>query len=833
MPVFSIALLLLIVMVAPGYAAAAEMQAASLQKRAIQRIDDYIEHFRRTGDQKTLLPELQKAEQELSQSFAEFQRAGDLQAAALSLIKLGDTQRLQNKWNDALPYYRDAETLARQAGHRAYQAKALMGQARTEYLGLREYGKALSHVEAAIELSSKLDDRSYLFDSLEIKGQIQITQGELIAAFDTLSRAFSVAQNVHDQKSLLYAYFDRADIYLKFAEKCDYERTFEPCYEALVHAKDNYSQALSIARNLGYQGLAGFAESFLREADMRKELIRSQERMHAMVVETSVFHPREPRDVLVHDKFLPAGADLPAGLLAWIQQSGGFAKTGDARGSYIQGLLFDMRGDRDQALQSYLKAVDLLEQDRRRLRDEQSRGTFFEDKIEFYYAPILHLLERGSQAEAFALMERSRSRGLADMLASRSVSLGGGRDQSLYGAVQKAWAEIARLQAEFFVENSKPDLERSPDVISRTGQELKKLEGEFRQLVDRMGREAPKARSLVVSEPVSLKALQQAMERDGYEVLQYLVLEHGVILWHISGDAVHVRNVFLPRSELARKVEALRDSLSRGDRAFDARTAQELYLFLVQPAKQWVKTDHLVVIPHEDLAYIPFQVFQNPTDKRFLGEEYQITYSPSATVRATFARSGDAGGTLLAIADPDITKAQEEVRTIAKLFPGRSRIVDEQLVRETDIKAWAADYDILHLSAHGRFDAQDPLLSYVQLGAGGLDDGKLTAAEMFGLPLGRTRLVVLSACETGRAQATHANEIVGMERALLYAGAKALVLSSWKVDSDSTALWMEIFYREARKQPLSEAARRALVAVKEHPQYGHPYFWGAFTLTGR
>ena len=113
------------------------------------------------------------------------------------------------------------------------------------------------------------------------------------------------------------------------------------------------------------------------------------------------------------------------------------------------------------------------------------------------------------------------------------------------------------------------------------------------------------------------------------------------------------------------------------------------------------------------------------------------------------------------------------------------------------------------------------------------DDGKLTAAEIFGLTLKKARLVVLSACETGQAEATHANEIVGMVRALLYAGADTLVLSSWNVESASTALWMKTFYHEAQAKPLSEATRLALVAVKKHPQYHHPYYWGPFLMIGK
>jgi CHAT domain-containing protein len=104
---------------------------------------------------------------------------------------------------------------------------------------------------------------------------------------------------------------------------------------------------------------------------------------------------------------------------------------------------------------------------------------------------------------------------------------------------------------------------------------------------------------------------------------------------------------------------------------------------------------------------------------------------------------------------------------------------------------------------------------------------------MFGLPLRRNALVVLSACETGRAESTDSNEIVGMVRPLLYAGAGGLVLSDWEVDAASTRVWMETFYRAGQTHPAPEAARAALVAVKSHPEYSHPFFWAPFVMTGK
>jgi len=191
------------------------------------------------------------------------------------------------------------------------------------------------------------------------------------------------------------------------------------------------------------------------------------------------------------------------------------------------------------------------------------------------------------------------------------------------------------------------------------------------------------------------------------------------------------------------------------------------------------------------------------------------------------------GGRLLAVADPRIPAAADEVAAVARLFAGQSRIFTTPLAREADVKSAVGGYDVVHLAVHGKFDAAEPLLSYLELGAGGGDDGRLTAAEMFGLPLAKSRVVVLSACETGRAEATHANELLGMERALIYAGAPALLLSQWQVDSEATARWMEAFYEAGRTQPLPEAARIAINAVRALPQYQHPHYWAAFTLVGR
>ena len=80
----------------------------------------------------------------------------------------------------------------------------------------------------------------------------------------------------------------------------------------------------------------------------------------------------------------------------------------------------------------YLRAADLLEEDRGFLFDESARGAYVEDKVEFYNTAILHLLDRRRVQEAFDLMERSRSRVMADLIATKDIALSSPRERLLY-----------------------------------------------------------------------------------------------------------------------------------------------------------------------------------------------------------------------------------------------------------------------------------------------------------------------------------------------------------------------------------------------------------------
>jgi CHAT domain-containing protein len=811
-----------------------------LQKRAVARIDSVVDRFRRTGDTRLQISELMQAGAELAASNRALAARQSWSALAFGLIKHGHVYRLQGQWPEAIALYQSAQDAATRGRDVVKQSDALAWRALAES-ARQNLGAALSNATQAVRLAETTSDKDVLARSLDVLGSIQIAQLNLVGAGDTTNREVTAAEQATDPTAAYYAYLNRSDVYLKLAVQCDYNRSFDACFQALDRAQADLQQAMSIVRRLGYAGMVQQTEQFLRDVATRRALVQSQQSQFAAIAKTPVFQPKRAGDVLVTEKFIAGVQAIPPALVEMVRsqkqmekQLGPLAGVTDSRTAFSDGVLAEMQGNNDAALGFYVKAIDALERDRRSLRDERSRGTFAEDRINFYYSAVLQLLEHRRFADAFEMMERSRSRALVDMIASRKLGLGRPEEQRLYAESALLRTQIADAQTRLFELASEADASKNATRVNTLNAQIRTLEDQYRQVASRIAVEAPRLQNLVDSKHASLKALQDAMRSERFEMIQYLVQESGVIVWHIGPDSVAARNVFLPRTQLISKVASLQKSLADRNAKFDETTARELFLFLIQPLLPQIHSERLVIIPHEDLNYVPFQVFQNPADGKYLGERFQISYAPSASVLLGLKRSTTlAGGRLFAAADPAIVAAGGEVASIGKLFPGRSRIVSETLARESDVKSAARDYDIVHLSVHGKFNATEPMLSYVALAPGAGDDGRLTAAEMFGLPLDNSRLVVLSACETGRAEATHGNEVLGLVRALIYAGAGTLVLSYWEVDSDATALWMQSFYEAALTRPIAEAARVALMRVKSNPAYAHPYYWAAFAMIGR
>jgi CHAT domain-containing protein len=155
-------------------------------------------------------------------------------------------------------------------------------------------------------------------------------------------------------------------------------------------------------------------------------------------------------------------------------------------------------------------------------------------------------------------------------------------------------------------------------------------------------------------------------------------------------------------------------------------------------------------------------------------------------------------------------------------------------------KATSADmsqYRILHFATHGILNSEHPALSGVVLSLvdeqGKPKDGFLKLKDVYNLNL-PAELVVLSACQTALGKEIRGEGLVGLTRGFMYAGAKRVVASLWKVDDVATAELMERFYRGMLidKERPAEALRKAQMSMAKQRRWSSPYYWAAFTLQG-
>ena len=145
-------------------------------------------------------------------------------------------------------------------------------------------------------------------------------------------------------------------------------------------------------------------------------------------------------------------------------------------------------------------------------------------------------------------------------------------------------------------------------------------------------------------------------------------------------------------------------------------------------------------------------------------------------------------------------------------------------------------YSYVHLATHGVVDAVNPELSQVFLNNTETDkqnDNHLYSGEIYNLKI-NAKLVSLSACETGLGKMSDGEGIIGLSRALLYAGAQSVNVSLWKVSDSSTADLMVNFYQNIIQNNKNHtlALQQAKTSLLNSENFSAPYFWAAFILVG-
>lgn len=500
------------------------------------------------------------------------------------------------------------------------------------------------------------------------------------------------------------------------------------------------------------------------------------------------------------------------------------------------------RGEQAAALAEYRAAISSIEHTQGGLAPEL-RTYFLADKLQVYQDAIDHCLDLGQPEAAFDYLERAKSRAMVDYLASNL----GVRLRARGAAAPALLDEFARLREEhnWFYNRlygyglARPADDTPSDPASETLRAaIQERETAMARLLERLALQqaaglellpvSPQGDALALPEIDARTVLLEYYFRpDGGAV--FVRTHDGLVAVPLATTPTAIRRLLhqwqlnLDATAQALATGASLDGLGRNARGILAA----LYKALLQPVEPYLNGyDRLIAIPYGPTHAVPFHALHD--GRRFLLEAWEVSACPSSSLLRLCRerpRSGTHDALILAHSDGGrLPQVVEEARAIAAILPGECYV--EQQATRAVLQQAAPRHGILHLAAHGEARLDNPAFAHVKLA-----DGQLNTVDVFNLPLDGA-LVTLSACESGRSVVAGGDELIGLSRGFLYAGAATLVQSLWRVEERSTAELMVAFYGAlAAGQPKGAALRAAQLALREE-RGAHPYFWAPFQLIG-
>jgi CHAT domain-containing protein len=546
--------------------------------------------------------------------------------------------------------------------------------------------------------------------------------------------------------------------------------------------------------------------------------------------------------------------------------------------------LEDGAGQLEPALATLENALAVIDETRASLAAPELRASYLASQRAAYElsARVLVRLDQrhpgqGYDTRAFNISERAHARTLLDAIGDNAGQLDGAGGHQLKIRLNALDAALHELASS---EQSPHREQRIAELLTQRSQ----LELEARS---QSAGSSPRSESAA-----TLPEIRERMLRGGTVLLEYLTGPQQTDLWVVSGAGLH--HYALPgEAALQASVRRLYDALTAADRlapnlaisqrhaalasADDdaSREAQALTRSLLPMPSSQLGKGSVLIVADGPIQLVPFALLPAPRAANgTLGKLHTIAFEPSASVLARMQefRKLARDDKVLIVADPvynrldprltaasnpplplasaafsttgrldslpPLPMSRVEAEHLASLVPGRATTLLDFNAVPVNFQRLAADrFGIIHIAAHTLLDDRHPDLSGLVLST--IDskarrvDGFLPLLDIYKLHLD-AHLVVLSACETYIGADLRGEGLLGLARGFLYAGARQVVASLWKVDDRATAVFMDRFYAALLREKASapDALRQAQNEMSKDPAWRSPRYWAGFVLEG-
>ncbi|CAH3187632.1 unnamed protein product [Porites lobata] len=281
--------------------------------------------------------------------------------------------------------------------------------------------------------------------------------------------------------------------------------------------------------------------------------------------------------------------------------------------------------------------------------------------------------------------------------------------------------------------------------------------------------------------------------------------------------------------------------------SFETKSLQTFYNVVMDPIRDLLQSDELVIVPQGPLCLAPYAAFMD-LESKFLCETFRIRLLPSLSslqlIQNCPADWHSKTGALL-VGDPWVQEvvyegmtleqlewAEKEVEMIGKILQtepivGKQATKDEVLTRISSVA-------LVHIAAHGKMETGEIALAPNTTRSSvnpAKEDYLLTMKDVLEAQI-RARLVVLSCCHSARGE-VKSEGVVGIARAFLGGGARSVLVSLWAIDDEATMQFMKVFYQQlVHGRSASEALNKAMKSMRESDRFNALKYWAPFVLIG-
>ena len=768
-------------------------------------------------------------------------------------LSLGQYYNILGEMETSLNYLGRSRNIYEEINDNEGLAEVYLAMAQA-YMDKADPDMAAAMLNVSLDKALELEMKPVL--QYRLLGQIEATNGEYQKAVADYTRAVDLAGETKIVAQQIWSLIGLGDILIKIGQVEEGMKYIEKAKDTdLSTGIESGSLEASIDMRTGTP--AGAAEYFMSQGSVNGQAVaclRSGEyylalSRHPQAVENfmtayRLFNSVEndfgkaKAGILLAGIYLDAGQDDSA--FALVEE--GLELTGfpeiQWQANFLQGRIFRQQNDLENALRSFKKAVEIIEDIRSSFTVDEYKSSFVNDKQEVYdhLIRLLHEMERSE--ESFLYSEKARARVFLDQINGRDIKFPAGENDKL--ALQESAGRLEIQKLNKILISSRGEAKTIPafrDISTyQIEEKIQEARKEYTETITRLKMENPGYFSLVSSEPSSINELQENLDEHSC-ILEYWIGEEEIIAWIISRNSVSSRRTRLNRASLESSVQLARRFIASNAADRLQPVLRSLYDYLIAPVENELSGyENWLIIPNRGLHFLPFQALMDP-EGNYLLDRTVITYAPSASVwDLCHQKHPDPGlnflglglGDLIIGTNAPLPSTGDEVMKISGQFTGSKSLLKEAAT-ETAFKNEAGQYEVLHLASHGIMDFVTPLFSYILLAPSGDDDGLLFLKEIMEIRLNAT-LVTLSACQTGLGYITEGDELASLSRAFIYAGSSAVISSLWSVADYPTSVLMDNFYRFSKDSPAGISLARAQRMLKE--EYPSPFYWAPFIING-